>query len=124
MTTSIPLPAGLPLDATSWEQTPLVVRQLIVQLLAVIQQQAARIAALEARLSQNSRNSDRPPSSDPPYEKRPARSDTQGTPGAKPGHPGHRQALLAPTEVIEVKPAPVPVGSRSFPRRRPTIHTK
>jgi hypothetical protein len=32
------LPAGVLLDAASWEQTPLVVRQLILQLLAVIQQ--------------------------------------------------------------------------------------
>ena len=78
MTASIPLPAGLPLDAISWEQTPLVVRQVVVHLRAVIQQQEGRIAALEARLSQNSRNSDRPPSSDPPYEKRPARSDHAG----------------------------------------------
>jgi transposase len=68
------MPAGVPLDAASWDQTPLAVRQVIVQLLAVIQHQAARIAVLEARLSQNSRNSDRPPSSDPPYAKRPARS--------------------------------------------------
>jgi ER-bound oxygenase mpaB/B'/Rubber oxygenase, catalytic domain len=37
--TSIPLPAGLPLDSTSWEQTPPVVRQVVVHLLAVIQQQ-------------------------------------------------------------------------------------
>ena len=57
MAISLPLPAGLALDAASWEQTPLVVRQLVVQLLAVIQQQAARIAALEARLSQNSTSS-------------------------------------------------------------------
>jgi len=49
--TSLPLPAGLPLDAASWEQTLLMMCQLIVQLLAVIQQQTARIAALEARLS-------------------------------------------------------------------------
>jgi hypothetical protein len=48
---SIPLPAGLPLGTASWEQTPLVVRQLVVQLLAVIQQQEARIAALEGRVS-------------------------------------------------------------------------
>jgi Family of unknown function (DUF6444) len=59
--TSLPLRAGLPPDAASWEQTPLIVRQLVIQLLAVIQQQTARIAALEARLAQNSRNSDRPP---------------------------------------------------------------
>jgi hypothetical protein len=61
VTPSLPLSEGLPLDATSWEQTPLVVRQVVVHLLAVIQQQEARIAALEARITQNSRNSDRPP---------------------------------------------------------------
>jgi transposase len=119
---SLPLPAGLPLDAASWEQTLLVVRQLIVQLLAVIQQQTARIAALEARLSQTSRNSDRPPSSDPAYEKRPARSGGQGRPGARPGHPGHRQVLLAPTEVIEVTPEPCACGQREFPATTP-YHT-
>jgi transposase len=70
----LPMPAEVPLDAASWDQTPLAVRQVIVQLLAVIQHQAARITALDARVSQNSRNSDRPPSSDPPYAKRPARS--------------------------------------------------
>ena len=57
MAIPIPLPAGLSLDAANWEQTPLVVRQVVVHLLAVIQQQAARIAALEARLSQNSTSS-------------------------------------------------------------------
>jgi transposase len=117
--TSIPLPAGLPLDSTSWEQTPPVVRQVVVQLLAIIQQQAGRIAALEARVSQKSNNSDRPPSSDPLYEKRPARSGSQGKPGAKPGHLGHRQALLAPTEVIEVTPEACACGQREFPATTP-----
>jgi transposase len=93
--------------------------QLIVQLLAVIQQQAARIAALEARLSQTSRNSDRPPSSDPPYANRPARSGAQGHPGAQPGHPGHRQVLLIPTEVIAVKPEACGCGQREFPETQP-----
>jgi transposase len=94
-------------------------RQLIVQLLAVIQQQTARIAALEARLSQTSRNSDRPPSSDPPFVKPPSSSTTTGTPGAKPGLPGHRQALLAPTEIIEVKPEPCACGQREFSATTP-----
>jgi transposase len=119
VTTVIPLPAGLPLDAASWEQTPLVVRQVVVHLLAVIQQQAGRIAALEARLSQNSSNSDRPPSSDPPYANQPVRSGGQGRPGAKPGHPGHRQALLAPTEVLDVKPEACGCGQREFPETQP-----
>jgi hypothetical protein len=58
VTTFISLPAGLPLDTASWEQTPLVVRQAVVQLLAVIREREARIAALEAWLSQHSRDSD------------------------------------------------------------------
>jgi transposase len=119
VSTSLPLPAGLPLDVTSWEQTLLIVRQLIVQLLAVIQHQTARIAALEARLSQTSRNSDRPPSSDPPRVKPPSSSTAKGTPGAKPGHPGHRQALLAPTEVIEVKPESCACGQTEFSATTP-----
>jgi transposase len=93
--------------------------QVIVQLLAIIQHQAARIAALEARLAQTSRNSDRPPSSDPPYAKRSARSGIQGRPGAKPGHPGHRQVLLAPTEVIAVNPRACACGQQAFPETTP-----
>jgi transposase len=116
---ALPLPAGLSLDATSWEQTPLVVRQVVVQLLAVIQQQRARIAALEARVSQNSRNSDRPPSSDPPFVTPSSSAPTKGTPGAKPGHPGHRQALLEPTEVIEVTPDACACGQQEFPTTTP-----
>jgi len=92
--------------------------RLMVQLLAVIQQQAARIAALEARLSQTSHTSDRPPSADPPYVTRPSSSTTQGTPGAKPRHPGYRQALLAPTEVIEVTPDVCVCGQQEFPEAK------
>jgi transposase len=94
-------------------------RQLIVQLLAVIQQQAARIAALEARLSQHSRNSDRPPSADPPFVTRPPSSTMKGTPGAKLGHPGPRRVLLAPTEVIEVAPDVCVCGQQEFPATMP-----
>jgi transposase len=117
--TSISRPAELPLDAASWERTPLVVRQVVVHLLAVIRQQEVQIAALEARVSQNSSNSDRPLSSDPPYEKRTTRSGTQGQPGAKPGHPGYGQVLLAPTEVIAVTPESCACGQREFPEPRP-----
>jgi transposase len=71
-------------------------------------------------MSQHSRNSDRPPSSsDPPYEKRTTRSGVQGKLGAKPGHPGHRQALLAPTEVIEIKPKACPCGQGELPDTAP-----
>jgi transposase len=119
VTTFIPRRAGLPLDAARWAQTPLVVCWLVVQLLGVIQQQAARIAALEARVSQHSRNSDRPPSSDPPFVKPSSSAPTKGTPGARPGHPGHRQALLEPTEVIEVTPDTCACGQQEFPTTTP-----
>jgi transposase len=133
MASALPLPAGLPLDAADWEQTPPVVRQVVLRLVEIIQRQQttiqhleariqmleARLAELEARLQQRSHNSDRPPSSDPPYEQRPTRPGTQGKAGAKPGHPGHRQALLAPTEVIAVNPDPCPCGQTEFPDTTP-----
>jgi transposase len=93
--------------------------QWVIHLLAVIQQQAGRIAELEARLSQTSSTSDRPPSSDPPYAQRTARAGRQGRPGAKPGHAGHRQALLPATEVLAVKPEACLCGQREFPETRP-----
>jgi transposase len=94
-------------------------RQWIIHLLAVIQQQAGQIAELEARLSQTSSNSDRPPSSDAPYAQRTARAGMQGRPGAKRGHAGHRQALLPATEVLAVKPEACPCGQREFPETLP-----
>ena len=118
MANSIPLPDGLPLDAATWEQTPLAVRQLVVQQEERIRTLEARLAELEARVQQRSRNSDRPPSSDPPYEKPTARPGAQGKPGGKPGakagHRGHQQALLAPTEVIEIKPSACACGQTAY----------
>ncbi|HXH08199.1 MAG TPA: IS66 family transposase [Alphaproteobacteria bacterium] len=137
MASALPLPAGLPLDAADGEQTPPVVRQVVLQLVEISQQQQttiqhlaariqtleARLAELEARLQQRSHHSDRPPWSDPPYAQRPARPGTQGKPGAKPGHPGPRQALLAPTEVIEVNPDPCLCGQTEWPDPTPSyIH--
>jgi transposase len=123
---SLPLPEGLPLAPTTWEQTPVVVQELVIHLLAVTRQQEerirtleARMAALEAREQRNSGNSDRPPSSDPPWVKPQPPSKPKGTPGAKPGHPGHRQTLLEPTEVIEVQPPACSCGQTMFPQARP-----
>jgi transposase len=126
MAASLPLPDGLPLDSTSWEQTPRLVQELVLHLLAVIRQQAermstleARIAALEAQRQRNSSNSNRPPSSDPPWVKPPHPGKPQGAPGARAGHPGHRQILLEPTAVIEVQPRACGCGQTTFPEARP-----
>jgi transposase len=59
----------------------------------------ARIAELEAKLNQNSSNSSRPPSSDPPWaNKRRAKPRSKGKRkrGAQKGHRGHRRALVPP----------------------------
>ena len=88
MVASIPLPEGVPLHAASLEQTPLVVQPVVVQLLAVIGQQAERIKALDRRLAtleaqgqRNSSNSDRPPSSDPPWVRAKTTGETKRTRG-------------------------------------------
>lgn len=103
MNTTPPFPPEL------WEQTPLAVREYIRTL-------EARVAALEAtvqrlleRLQQDSHNSARPPSSDPPQalRKRARRGPSGRKRGGQPGHPGQTRALV-PTEevdtIVPVKP--------------------
>jgi transposase len=64
-----------------------------------------RIGQLESRLNQNSQNSSKPPSSDPPFQ-RPERGakKSKRRRGGQKGHVGHRQQLLDPTEVMIVEP--------------------
>ena len=73
--------------------------------LATVQTQ---VAELTARLGQNSSNSSKPPSSDPPHRPaRPPRVPSGRAPGAQVGHPGHGRALRPPEQVdrqIEVRP--------------------
>jgi transposase len=82
-------------------------------LYALVQQQAAQIAALtarveqlEARLGGHSQNSHRPPASDGP--RKPARSQRPRSgraPGGQPGHPGHTLAMTAtPDQVVPHHP--------------------
>lgn len=68
----------------------------------------ARIAELEARLAQNSNNSSRPPSADPPGTARPKPQPRGGKPGGQTGHRGHHRSLV-PEErldaVVSCRPA-------------------
>jgi transposase len=66
-----------------------------------------RLAELEHRLNQNSRNSSRPPSSDPPWAPKHAQAPSGRKRGAQPGHPDQQRLLLPPDqvqEIISVKP--------------------
>jgi transposase len=63
----------------------------------------ARAQELEARLGQNSRNSSRPPSSDPPeMPPRPPAPPTGRRRGGQPGHPPHQRALVPPEAVDHI----------------------
>ena len=96
----------LPVLPELWEQTPLAVREYIHPL-------EARVAALEAtvqqlleRLQQDSHNSSRPPSSDPPHalRPRPRRGSSGRKRGGQPGHRGQPRTLRPIEDVDTVVP--------------------
>jgi len=72
------------------------------ELEALVAQQAVRLRELEVQLAQDSTNSSRPPSSDPPGTVRPAPPTSGRRPGGQPGHRGHHRAVLPPTRVDTV----------------------
>jgi len=95
MATTPPIPEEL------WNQLPPAAQAAV---LAVITTLEARIAELEARINQNSSNSSKPPSSDPPHVKpAPPRPTTGRRKGGQPGHPRHTRPALPPDEVVELR---------------------
>jgi transposase len=62
-----------------------------------------RIAELESRLRQNSRNSSKPPSSDPPGIERPKSEGSERKRGGQPGHEPSRRELHPPERVDRVE---------------------
>src|SRR5215468_9971813 len=105
-----------PFTPQDWDQTPPAVQAYLHTLHNALAQLQERVDTLEARLKQNSTTSSRPPSSDSPYKK-PRQRTSATTPrkaGGKPGHLGHRQELLTPTHVVEVKPEPCVCGNTAF----------
>src|SRR6266567_735102 len=112
---------SFPFTPQDWEQTPLAVQTYVRTLRDEVGQLHDRVESLEARLTQNSTTSSRPPSSDSPYKKprRRTMSTTTRKAGGKPGHQGHRQVLLTPTQVQEVRPTQCACGSTVFDRLTP-----
>lgn len=98
------MPIERPFSESDWLATPEPVRRYVESL-------AQRIEQLESRLNQNSQNSNKPPSSDPPYQ-RPERGSKKSKRrrGGQKGHKGHRQELLKPTEVVTIDPGPCACG--------------
>ena len=111
------VPIGLDIPPTDWQQTPPSVQTLVLTLLK-------RLEAIAARLKQDSTTSQRPPSADSPYKK--ARNPVGDAPprkaGGQPGHPGHRQSLLAPIDTRVLTPHQCACGHTALTLPRP-YHT-
>ena len=80
--------------------------ELVLALTAKVSELAAKVAELEAKLNQNSSNSSKPPSSDPPWMRpQTKRTKTGKKPGGQPGHKGHGLAINRdPDEIVELRP--------------------
>jgi transposase len=74
----------------------------IAQLLVQVEALSRRVAELEAQLGQNSTNSSKPPSSDPPGVRRTRKPPTGRRPGGQPGHKPHKRELLPPEQVDHI----------------------
>jgi hypothetical protein len=109
---SIPLPVRFPLDAASGEQTPLVVRQEVVHLLAVIRNRPCR-----SPRSTRACGSDLSMSIVPRRRSAIREADRSLW---RAGYPGHCQALVAPMKVIEAKPQAYFCGQTEVPDTRPS----
>jgi transposase len=109
MGTESPLPKDL------WDRVPSEAQALICALLERMAHLEARVKSLEEenrrlreRVNQNSMNSSKPPSSDPPsVKRRPPQRPTGRKRGGQAGHPRH-QRVLVPAEQVsetwEIKP--------------------
>ncbi|WPB80904.1 IS66 family transposase [Archangium violaceum] len=80
----------------------------IAELEAQVKALTRRVAELEAQLKQNSTNSSKPPSSDPPGVRRTPKVPKGGRPGGQPGHEFHERELLPPEQVDRFMEVPAP----------------
>jgi len=90
------------------EEENKILRELVVVLTARIAEQDGKIAELEARLNKNSKNSNKPPSSDGLKKSAPknSRQPSGRASGGQIGHAGVTKELNpAPDTVVELKPA-------------------
>jgi len=92
-----------------WDQTPPAVRAYIETLEGQVQPLTSmihtlqeQVRALQEQLTQTSRNSSRPPSSDPPQSPRPPGPRRQRRRGGQPGHLGQTRPLVPVDEVDQV----------------------
>lgn len=108
MTTGPALPE---VSDEDWAKTPSSVRALvaalserIARLEARVAEQDREIARLREQVGKNSRNSSKPPSSDPPGLPPPPPKPSTGKRGARKGHSKHSRERLPPDRVVPCVP--------------------
>src|SRR6516225_4247098 len=102
-----------PLPADMWDRLPpearaliLVLRAEVAELRAKVREQQEQIQEFQERLNQNSTNSSRPPSTDPPtVKRRPPRPAEGRSSGGQFGHERQQRPLLTPDHTEVLKPA-------------------
>lgn len=93
-------PSSIPADL--WNAIPPNLQPAIAAVVVALEN---RVAELETRLNQNSSNSSRPPSSDPPHAKpAPPKTPSGKKRGGQFGHPKNQRTLLPPDVVVPLKP--------------------
>lgn len=111
-----------PISDFDWQLTPETVKQYIQYLERnlsglneLVQTHETRIEKLEAKTKQNSRNSSKPPSSEPPFkrQKRKKQKSSRGKGGQK-GHKGHQQQMLDADTIKNLFPGTCSCGHRDF----------
>ena len=103
------MPPVPPIPVELWSQIPPTAQAAI---LALVRQYEQRLQALQRkvdqrteRLNQNSTNSSRPPSSDPPHVKRrPPKPSSGRRKGGQPGHARQQRPLVPPEQVQQTIP--------------------
>ncbi len=106
--------AGPLLPADLWDSLPpeasaliLALRAEVAELRTKVREQQEQLRELQERLGQNSTNSSRPPSADPPAVKRaPPKPPSGRRSGGQPGHALQQRPVLEPTRPpVVLKPS-------------------
>lgn len=95
------IPQDLPIPEEVFKSFPPAAQALICALLEQVRALNGRVRDLEAKLNENSSNSSKPPSSDPPWAKpvRVKKRPSGRRRGGQPGHPPHQRQLFPPEAV-------------------------
>jgi transposase len=115
-----------PFPELDWHLTPQTVRQYILSLeqtLFDMQQRVEshekRIETLEVKTRKNSHNSSKPPSSDPPFDrKKRKQKKSKRAKGGQKGHKAHQQQVLDPNETHWLMPERCTCGHSAFDRQQ------